>query len=290
MFSTNLPPPRGNGTDSPRISRTSNRSTASTHTERFALNYHLYSYPPGVVPRVSDGPVLRPISWSLCMTPPDFRLMHQAAFGATDRDVRGEQGAGASVIRLGVLDSRGEREWVVWVRKCAFEQAPQRCRAQGCETRNGSLHAKDSQHPPHAARAGTPANPCSVVRVRLAVWCGVAPVRGVDCPVGGGAPRLGQCGQGRRASQRRESVRSKCTHEPAGMSALIFRAPGAHLPYLSGTGTRPKRRRAGKVSRARVSTSTSSFYFMYPSNTSSPPHAERLDHLNNNERRVQKSG
>ncbi|KAJ7468202.1 hypothetical protein FB451DRAFT_1401450 [Mycena latifolia] len=58
------------------------------------------------------------------------------------------------------------------------------------ETRTGSVDMNDSQRPPHAARAGTPANPRGVVSVRLAVWCRAEerpPV--VDCRVDGGAAR-----------------------------------------------------------------------------------------------------
>ncbi|KAJ7468160.1 hypothetical protein FB451DRAFT_1481932 [Mycena latifolia] len=172
---------------------------AARSTEQCALNYTATSTRtrPAVVRRLTNGPVPRPallhdamcvppsarpasaaplsgvLNYHLYSYPPrrHFRLTHQAAFGATDRDVRGEQGVGASVIRLGVLDSRGERNERSSKRR-ARNEPPIHHREQGRETR-----AKDSQRPPDPMPRAQERPQIRAVLCACGSRCGVAPVR-----------------------------------------------------------------------------------------------------------------
>ncbi|KAJ7468199.1 hypothetical protein FB451DRAFT_1481989, partial [Mycena latifolia] len=266
------------GTDSPRISRTSNRSTTSTQrgrTQQCALSFHLYSYPP----RHRSPPLLRLPS---CMTPQDFQLTHQASFGAM----------------AGIRTSGGKRRWV-WYGYTSARSSKRRARndppinlqEQGRETRTG---AKDSQRPPGPMPRAQGRPRIRGVLCARGLWCNLDSARkthstatrpvlcrarrsaresaGCSARAARGAvsrpsmvwtaelaeARRGQRGQDRLA-QRGESVRSHCAHGPAAMNALVFRAPGAHLRSLR-LGVVARGRSAGVQRKspppARVSTST----------------------------------
>ncbi|KAJ7439653.1 hypothetical protein FB451DRAFT_1569831 [Mycena latifolia] len=125
----------------------------------------------------------------LFMTP-HFQLAHQASFGAIESTWG--------------IRTRGASRSVHSSKRCVPNESPISHQEQRCETRARKAH---SARRPHAARAGTLANPRGVVRARLAVWCRARPsvVRTGELT----EARLGQRRQGRRASPRRESVRMR---------------------------------------------------------------------------------
>ncbi|KAJ7468219.1 hypothetical protein FB451DRAFT_1401460 [Mycena latifolia] len=174
---------------------TSNRITASTQrgpTEQCALNYTTTSTRtrPAVVRRLADGPVFRPA------------LLHDATLAAgAPRGVRrdgGDPHAGckpqASLrCELGVLvlDSRGETEVEVGVYGYVSAHSSKRRRDAALRDVRRARERLTASARPHAARAGTPANPRGVVRARLMVRCGVTPVRrGVDGRLVPSPPRI----------------------------------------------------------------------------------------------------
>ncbi|KAJ7468131.1 hypothetical protein FB451DRAFT_1369158 [Mycena latifolia] len=152
---------------------------------------------------------------------------------------------------LRVLDSRGGTEM-----GGAHSSKPQRCRAQGRETRIGAKDSqKDSQHPLRAAHAGTRANPRGVVRARLAV-CGVTPVRswcglpswrrrrrGSDSAAKAGAPRRA----GRICARGALVGFSQCAvHDKPGEMRVGSGLRGATSQYLScGAPYKVRKLRAG---------------------------------------------
>ncbi|KAJ7467988.1 hypothetical protein FB451DRAFT_1481260 [Mycena latifolia] len=157
---------------SPHFS-TSNRITASTQrgpTEQCALNYTTTSTRtrPAVVRRLADGPVFRPA------------LLHDATLAAgAPRGVRrdgGDPHAGckpqASLrCELGVLvlDSRGETEVEVGVYGYVSAHSSKRRRDAALRDVRRARERLTASARPHAARAGTPANPRGVVRARLMI-------------------------------------------------------------------------------------------------------------------------